>query len=84
MTRALWKGPFIQDLILKQVYKLKLKPAYTIIKIWTKNSTIFPSFLGLNFKIYNGKIFISIVIKKNMIGLKFGEFILTRKTAKHK
>jgi small subunit ribosomal protein S19 len=82
MARSLWKGPFIQELILKQV--LLREKNYKLIKIWDRSSIIFPSFLGFNFEIYNGKKFIPILIKKNMIGAKFGEFILTRKTTKHK
>lgn len=86
MVRSLWKGPFIQDSILKHVVKSKQTTniSYRLIKIWSRNSIIFPSFVGLNFDVYNGKKFVSILIKKNMVGAKFGEFVLTRKAVKHK
>ena len=45
---------------------------------------IFPSFVGFNFEVYNGKQFILLNVKENMIGAKFGEFISTKKLAKHK
>jgi small subunit ribosomal protein S19 len=86
MTRSLWKGPFVQNLILKKVthWKKNNLPSYKLIRIWSRNSIIFPSFVGLNFEVYNGKIFVPLSIKKNMVGAKFGEFVLTRKMVKHK
>ena len=36
-------------------------------------------FLNRRVLIYNGLKFISIIIKENMIGHKFGEFVLTKK-----
>lgn len=85
MVRAIWKGPVIQDFILKQVILLSLNlKSYKIFKIFSRNVTIFPSFVGLNFDVYNGKKFISIYIKTKMIGSKLGSFISTRKPIKHK
>ena len=87
MVRSLWKGPFIESGILKQIYLEKKKTDsynYQFFKICSRNSVIFPSFVGLIFDVYNGKKFVSITIKKNMVGLKFGEFVLTRKLTKHK
>jgi small subunit ribosomal protein S19 len=84
MVRSIWKGPFIHNFILQEVAMCSFNTNYTIIKSWSRSSTIFPTFLGFNFEVYNGKKFISISIKKNMIGAKFGEFVLTRKPTKHK
>jgi small subunit ribosomal protein S19 len=81
--RAIWKGPFIDhftliqvDLVLKSKYK---RPTSTNIKVWSRHSIIFPSFLGLNFSIPNGRLFFLLCISKNMIGHKFGEFVATKK-----
>ncbi|YP_001874794.1 ribosomal protein S19 (mitochondrion) [Hemiselmis andersenii] len=86
MARSLWKGPFIQNLILKKAtnWKKNNLPSYKLIRIWSRNSVIFPSFVGLNFEVYNGKTYVPLLIKKKMIGAKFGEFVLTRKMVKHK
>jgi small subunit ribosomal protein S19 len=81
MVRSLWKGPFIKNNILKQVY---LKKDKNYIKIWSRSSMIFPCFVGLTFEVYNGKGLVAFLVKKNMVGLKFGEFVLTRKITKHK
>jgi small subunit ribosomal protein S19 len=45
---------------------------------------VFPSFVGLNFLVFNGLKFISLSINEQMVGHKFGEFIMTKKQASHK
>lgn len=45
----------------------------------SRDSEIIPKFLGLTFKIHNGKNFEELNVTDNMIGHKFGEFIFTRK-----
>jgi len=44
-----------------------------------RNSIILPKFVGITFKIYNGKIFSNLTISDEMIGHKFGEFVPTKK-----
>jgi small subunit ribosomal protein S19 len=44
----------------------------------SRDSKIIPKFLGLTFKIHNGKNFVELNVTDNMIGHKFGEFIFTR------
>jgi len=47
--------------------------------ILSKNSMIFPIFVGHTFLVYNGKIFLQLRVTKEMIGHKFGEFVFTKK-----
>ena len=42
------------------------------------NNVILESFLEIK-KVYNGKLFSELILKKSMIGLKIGEFVFTRK-----
>lgn len=74
MTRSKWKGPYINPTDLNTVNTLKKQHTYSM----TRNSEIIPKFLGLTFKIYNGKEFIELTVTDSMIGHKFGEFIFTR------
>jgi small subunit ribosomal protein S19 len=39
-----------------------------------------PSYAGLTLSVYNGKSFIKLNIKENMVGFKFGDFIFSKKT----
>ena len=81
MSRAVWKGPFVEASLLKRVEKLKKdkKP----IKTWSRKSTIIPDFVGVSFLIYNGKKFIPITVSEDMVGHKFGEFSPTRQFFGH-
>jgi len=82
--RSVWKGPFIDSNILLKICELQKSNRKVPVKVMSKNSVIFPSFVGLIFSILNGKKFLSLTINENMIGHKFGEFIVTKKHPVHK
>ena len=83
--RSVWKGPFIDGRILSEIHNLQKANKKKIpIKIVSKGSVIFPSFVGLTFFVFNGRKFINLVINENMVGHKFGEFIGTKKHPIHK
>ena len=50
--------------------------------IYKKNTYIRLEDLNQKFLIYNGKNFQKLIISKDMVGYKFGEFILTRKVVR--
>ena len=78
MARAVWKGPFVEESLMKKVDKYKTDPKKIPIKTWSRNSTIIPDFVGHSFMIHNGKSFIPITISEEMVGHKLGEFAPTR------
>ena len=78
MARAVWKGPFVEDSLMKKVDKYKTDPKKIPIKTWSRKSTIIPDFVGVSFLIYNGKKFIPITVSEDMVGHKLGEFAPTR------
>ena len=78
MARAIWKGPFVEESLIKKVEKHKTETNKKPIKTWSRNSTIIPDFVGQNFLIHNGKAFIPITISEEMVGHKLGEFAPTR------
>jgi len=55
----------------------------TVIKTWSRASTITPEMVGKIFGVHNGKIHIPVTVVENMVGHKLGEFSLTRKFARH-
>lgn len=62
--------------------KNKARKAYVdnlVIKTYNRSTYILPSFVGQTFSIYNGKEFKNLLIQKNMVGHRLGEFSLTRK-----
>ena len=78
MARSVWKGPFVEESLIKKVEKQKLDPKKMPIKTWSSKSTILPEFIGVSFLIYNGKKFIPVTISEDMVGHKLGEFSPTR------
>jgi ribosomal protein S19 len=73
--RSIWKGPFL--LIFLRNY------FYSNFKILKKNFVIGGLEINNIYKIYNGKVFINLRVKRNFCGLKFGQFILTKKFGSH-
>ena len=57
MARAVWKGPFVEESLIKKVEKLKNVTNKKPIKTWSRKSTIIPDFVGFSFLIYNGRKF---------------------------
>lgn len=78
MTRSLYKGPFIHHSLYAKVKKALEENSKSVIKTWSRASTIIPDMVGLTFAVHNGKKFIPVLITENMIGHKFGEFAPTR------
>lgn len=76
--RSVWKGPFVDGYLLKKVAEALTAKRNQIIKTWSRRSTIMPQFVGLTFGVYNGKQFIPVLVKEEMVGHKLGEFSPTR------
>ncbi len=82
MSRSLKKGPWIDPNLIKKVKKLKPNDP-TIIKTWSRDSTISPEMVGFKFGVHNGRDHITVVIVEDMVGHKLGEFSPTRKFVIH-
>jgi len=82
MSRSSKKGPYVDAGLLKKVSLLKSGDK-TPIKTWSRDSEIAPEMVGFVFAVHNGKIFIDVVIREEMVGRRLGEFALTRKFVKH-
>ena len=76
MSRSKWKGPYINPKYLPKLISNDLKKQH--IYPMSRNSEIIPKFVGLTFKIYNGKNYTNLTVTDSMIGHKFGEFVFTR------
>ena len=82
MTRSLYKGPYVDERVLKKV--LGKRPETTgVIKTWIRRSDISPEMVGFTFGVYNGKTHIDVLVTEDMVGHKLGEFSPTRKFTRH-
>ena len=82
MSRSLKKGAFTDAKLLLKVSKLKPGDK-TVIKTWSRASTITPEMVGFTFGVHNGKVHLPVIVVENMVGHKLGEFSPTRKFQRH-
>ncbi|MCM3635677.1 MULTISPECIES: 30S ribosomal protein S19 [Paenibacillus] len=78
MGRSLKKGPFIDGYLLKKVEELNEANKKTVVKTWSRRSTIFPQFIGHTFAVYDGRKHVPVYVTEDMVGHKLGEFAPTR------
>jgi len=83
MSRSSKKGPYIDQKLLKKVLKLKAENKQEPIKTWARDCTICPEMVGFTFLVHNGKEFIPVKVREEMVGHKLGEFAPTTKFYKH-
>ncbi len=83
MSRSVWKGPFIDSHLLKKVEVARESTRNTVIKTWSRRSTILPMMIGLTIAVHNGRKFIPVIVSDQMIGHKLGEFAPTRTYTGH-
>ena len=82
MSRSIKKGVYVNEKLLKKLSRLKVGDK-TVIKTWSRSSTITPEMISFTFGVHNGKIHIPVFVTEDMVGHKLGEFSLTRKFVRH-
>ncbi len=83
MSRSIKKGPYVDHNLQEKVDKMINTGKKTVIKTWSRRSTITPEFVGNTFAVHNGNKFIPIYVSENMVGHKLGEFAPTRNFKGH-
>ena len=78
MSRSTKKGPYVHPKLQKKVLNAQRAGSKTIIRTWSRASTISPEFVGHTVAVHNGNKFIPVYITENMVGHKLGEFSPTR------
>ena len=78
MSRSIKKGPFADASLLKKVEEVNKSGDKTVIKTWSRRSTIFPQMVGLTIAVHDGRRHVPVYVTEDMVGHKLGEFVLTR------
>jgi small subunit ribosomal protein S19 len=78
MGRSVKKGPFIDDHLLKKVVAMTKANTKSVIKTWSRRSTIFPEMIGFTIAVHDGRKHVPVYVTEDMVGHKLGEFALTR------
>jgi small subunit ribosomal protein S19 len=78
MGRSTKKGPFADSHLVEKVMKVTQSNQKSVIKTWSRRSTILPEMVGLTIAVHDGRRHVPIFITENMVGHKLGEFAPTR------
>ena len=78
MSRSVKKGPFVEARLLAKIEAMNEKNEKTVIKSWSRASTIFPQMVGHTIAVYDGRKHVPVYITEDMVGCKLGEFAPTR------
>ncbi len=78
MSRSVKKGPYVHAKLLQRVEALNAENKKTVLKTWSRSSTIFPQMVGHTIAVHDGKKHVPVYITEDMVGCKLGEFAPTR------
>jgi len=78
MARSAKKGPFVDPILVKKILALNKSGQKTVIKTWSRASTVTPEMIGHTIGVHDGRRHVPIFITENMVGHKLGEFAITR------
>lgn len=82
MSRSVYKGPYVDERLLKKIAGKKPSQA-GVIKTWSREAVISPEMVGFTFGVHNGKNHIEVMATEEMVGHKLGEFSPTTKFLRH-
>ena len=78
MSRSVKKGPYVAAKLLKRVEEMNESGKKSVLKTWSRASTIFPQMVGHTIAVHDGRKHVPVYIVEEMVGHKLGEFALTR------
>ena len=78
MARSLKKGPFADESLLKKIDAMNASGDKSVIKTWSRRSTIFPQMEGHTNAVDDGRNHVPVYVTEDMVGHKLGEFVSTR------
>jgi small subunit ribosomal protein S19 len=78
MSRSSKKGPFVEDRLMNRIEAMNSGGSKTMIRTWSRTSTIFPEMVGHTIAVHDGRKHVPVFVSESMVGHKLGEFAPTR------
>lgn len=78
MSRSTKKGPYVDEKLLASIVEMNNTGKKTVLKSWSRRSTIFPEMVGHTIAVYDGRKHVPVYMTEDMVGHKLGEFSPTR------
>ena len=83
MGRSIKKGPFVDAKLMAKVKAVDVAGQKTVIKTWSRASTVVPEMVGHTIAVHDGRRHVPIFVTENMVGHRLGEFAPTRTFRSH-
>ena len=78
MSRSSKKGPWVEDRLMGRIEAMNSSGNKTMVKTWSRASTIFPEMVGHTIAVHDGRKHVPVFLTEQMVGHKLGEFAPTR------
>ena len=78
MSRSVEQGPDVAAKPLKRAEEMNESGKKSVLKTWSRASTIFPQMVGHTIAVHDGRKHVPVYIVEEMVGHKLGEFAPTR------
>ena len=76
MARSLKKGPFADESLLKKVDAMNASGDKSVIKTWSRRSTIFPQFVGHTIAVHDGRKHVPVVFRTPVLESFYIQYII--------
>ena len=84
MSRSVKKGPYVEERLFNRVQAMNESGKKSVVKTWSRASTIFPDFVGHTIAVHDGRKHVPVSVTEEMVGHKLGEFAPTRTFRGHR
>ena len=84
MSRSVKKGPYVEERLFNRVQAMNESGKKSVVKTWSRASTIFPDFVGHTIAVHDGRKHVPVYVTEEMVGHKLGEFAPTRTFSGHR
>ena len=84
MSRSVKKGPYVEERLFNRVQAMNESGKKSVVKTWSRASTIFPDFVGHTIAVHDGRKHAPVYVTEEMVGHKLGEFAPTRTFRGHR
>ena len=84
MSRSVKKGPYVEERLFNRVQAMNESGKKSVVKTWSRASTIFPDFVGHTIAVHDGRKHGPVYVTEEMVGHKLGEFAPTRTFRGHR
>jgi small subunit ribosomal protein S19 len=78
VSRSSKKGPWVEERLMRRVNAMNESGNKTMVKTWSRASTIFPEMVGHTIAVHDGRKHVPVFVSESMVGHKLGEFAPTR------